>query len=145
MHRTQWSRQANKSGEIMGFVIRNPTSIAPPGGRYSHAIELPATARLVFASGQVGVDKNGKPGATIEKQCELAWKNVMAILKDARMGPGDLVRIQVFLTDPRFIPVYRAARDKFIDAVPPASTLLIVSALADPAFMVEIEAIAAKA
>ena len=63
----------------MGFIIRNPTTIAPPGGRYSHAIELPANARLLFASGQVGVDKNGKPGITIEKQCEFAWKNVMAI------------------------------------------------------------------
>ncbi|MEO8557564.1 MAG: RidA family protein [Rhodospirillales bacterium] len=129
----------------MGFIIRNPTTIAPPGGRYSHAIELPANARMVFASGQVGIDKNGKPGLTIEKQCEFAWKNVMAILKDARMGPGDLVRIQVFLTDARFIPVYRTIRDKFIGAVPPASTLLIVSALADPVFLVEIEAIAAKA
>jgi enamine deaminase RidA (YjgF/YER057c/UK114 family) len=129
----------------MGFIIRNPTTIAPPGGRYSHAIELPPNARLVFASGQVGVDKAGKPGGTIEKQCELAWKNVVAILKDARMAPADLVRIQVYLTDARFIPVYRAIRDKYIGPVPPASTLLIVSALADPAFLVEIEAIAAKA
>jgi enamine deaminase RidA (YjgF/YER057c/UK114 family) len=129
----------------MGFIIRNPTTIAPPAGRYSHAIELPANSRMVFASGQVGVDKNGKAGLGIEKQCEFAWKNVMAILKDARMGSGDLVRIQVFLTDPRFIPVYRAVRDKFIGPVPPASTLLIVSALADPAFLVEIEAVAAKA
>jgi len=129
----------------MGFIIRNPTTIAPPGGRYSHAIELPANARMVFASGQVGVDKKGKPGVGIERQCELAWKNVLAILKDARMGPGDIVRTQVFLTDARFVPAYRAARDKVIGPVPPASTLLIVSALADPAFMVEIEAIAAKA
>ena len=129
----------------MSFIVRNPATIAPPSGRYSHAVELPANARMVFASGQVGVDKNGKAGATIEKQCEYAWKNVMAILKDARMGPADLVRIQVFLTDPRFIPVYRAVRDRFIGPVPPASTLLIVSALADPALLVEIEAIAAKA
>jgi enamine deaminase RidA (YjgF/YER057c/UK114 family) len=129
----------------MALIIRNPTTIAPPGGRYSHAVELPANSRLLFASGQVGIDKNGKVGPTIEKQCEFAWKNVMAILKDARMGPQDLVRIQVFLTDPRFIPVYRAVRDKFIAQVPPASTLLIVSALADPAFLVEIEAVAAKA
>jgi enamine deaminase RidA (YjgF/YER057c/UK114 family) len=129
----------------MGFIVRNPTTIAPPGGRYSHAIELPPNARTVFASGQVGVDKNGRPGVGIEKQCELAWKNVVAILKDARMTVDDLVRIQVFLTDPRFVPTYRTVRDKFIGPVPPASTLLIVAGLADPAFLVEIEAIAAKA
>ncbi len=129
----------------MGLIVRNPTTIAPPGGRYSHAIELPANARLVFASGQVGVDKKGKPGLGIEKQCELAWRNVLAILKDAGMAASDLVRIQVYLTDARFVPTYRAVRDRFIGAVPPASTLLIVHALADPSFLVEIEAIAAKA
>ena len=42
-------------------TVRRATTIAPPGGRYSHAIELPANARMVFASGQVGVDKKGKP------------------------------------------------------------------------------------
>ena len=43
------------------------------------------------------------------------------------MTAADIVRTQVLLTDPRFIPVYRAARDKVIGPVPPASTLLVVA------------------
>lgn len=129
----------------MANIARNPASIAPPAGRYVHGMEVPADARLLYVSGQVGIDRNGRPGATIEKQCELAWRNLVAILKEARMSADDIVRVNVYLTDPRYVAAYRAARDKFVGEKVPASTLLIVTALVDPAFMVEIEAVAAKA
>lgn len=128
----------------MSNIVRNPASIAPPAGRYVHGIEVPANARLLYVSGQVGIDRNGKPGATIEKQCELAWKNLVAILKEARMSADDIVKVGVYLTDPRYVPAYREARDKFIGQKVPASTLLVVTALVHPALMVEIEAVAAK-
>ncbi len=129
----------------MPNIVRNPASIAAPAGRYVHGIEVPANARLLFVSGQVGVDRNRKVGATIEKQCELAWKNLVAVLKEAGMGSQDIVRVNVYLTDPRYVEAYRNARDKFIKGSPPASTLLIVTALVDPSMLVEIEAVAAKA
>lgn len=129
----------------MANIVRNPASIAAPAGRYVHGVEVPANARLLYISGQVGIDKNRKAGATIEKQCELAWKNLVAILKEARMGVDDIVRVNVYLTDPRYVAAYREARDKFVGEKMPASTLLIVTALVDPALMVEIEAVAAKA
>ena len=128
----------------MALKVHNPAAIAAPAGRYVHGIEVPPNARLLFVSGQVGVDRNRKIGATIEKQCELAWKNLVAVLKDAGMGPQDIVRVNVYLTDPRYVAAYRDARDKFIKGNPPASTLLIVTALVDPAMLVEIEAVAAK-
>jgi 2-iminobutanoate/2-iminopropanoate deaminase len=139
LHRT------TQQGETMANIVRNPASIAAPAGRYVHGMEVPPNARLLYISGQVGIDKNRKPGATIEKQCELAWKNLVAILKEARMSVDDLVRVNIYLTDPRYVTAYREARDKFIGTTVPASTLLIVTALVDPAFMVEIEAVAAKA
>jgi len=134
-----------QQGETMPNIVRNPASIAAPAGRYVHGIEVPATARLLFVSGQAGVDRTRKVGATIEKQCELAWKNLVAVLKEAGMGPQDIVRVNVYLTDPRYVEAYRNARDKFIKGNPPASTLLIVTALVDPSMLVEIEAVAAKA
>lgn len=128
----------------MGLTVHNPPSIAAPAGRYVHGIEVPPEARLLFVSGQVGIDRNRKIGATIEKQCELAWRNLVAVLKQGRMSAADIVRVNVYLTDPRYVPAYREARDKFIGANPPASTLLIVTALVDPAMLVEIEAVAAR-
>ena len=62
------------------------------------------------------------------------------------MGYSDIVKITTFLTDSRFIVPYRAVRDQFFPTPPyPASTLLIVAGLADPAMLVEIEVVAAKA
>ena len=59
------------------------------------------------------------------------------------MGIENLVKVTVYLTGPEHIDGWRAAqKDAFGDVVP-ASTLLIISALARPEFLVEVEAIAA--
>ena len=57
----------------------------------------------------------------------------------------DIVKVTVFLTDSRFVAPYRDVRDRFIKDMPyPASTLLVVQALADPAMLVEVEVVAAR-
>ena len=60
------------------------------------------------------------------------------------MGLDNLVKVTVFLTDPDYIEAWRAEQKKAFGDVVPASTLLIVSRLARPEFLVEVEAIAAK-
>ncbi|MGD9884327.1 MAG: RidA family protein [Reyranella sp.] len=128
----------------MAITYHNPKSVSL-AGKYSLGAEVPQGARVLFVSGQVGVDSRGKLQAGIEKQCTQAWKNIGQVLKSAGMGYRDIVKINVFLTDSRFIGPYRASREEFIPAAPfPASTLLIVQGLADPGMLVEIEAVAAK-
>lgn len=128
----------------MAITYHNPKTVSL-AGKYSLGAEVPQGARVLFVSGQVGVDSRGKLQAGIEKQCAQAWKNVGQVLKSAGMGFRDIVKVTVFLTDSRFIGPYRTARDEFIAAEPyPASTLLIVQGLADPGMLVEIEAVAAK-
>jgi 2-iminobutanoate/2-iminopropanoate deaminase len=123
----------------------NPATIAPPTGRYQHAIEVKQGARTLYLSGQVGNLPDGSIPTTIEAQAAAVWANIGAILADAGMGFGDLIKITILLTDKSYILPSRAARDKALgDIRPPASTLMIVSALASPDFMIEIEAIAAK-
>jgi 2-iminobutanoate/2-iminopropanoate deaminase len=98
-----------------------------------------------YVSGQVGVDSRGKLQAGIEKQVEQVWKNIGQVLKSGGMGFADVVKVNVFLTDSRFIPAYRTIRDRFFAKEPyPASTLLIVQGLADPGMLVEVEVVAAK-
>jgi enamine deaminase RidA (YjgF/YER057c/UK114 family) len=128
----------------MAITYHNPKSVSL-AGKYSLGAEVPQGARVLFVSGQVGVDSRGKLQAGIEKQCTQAWKNIGQVLKSAGMGFRDIVKVNVFLTDSRFIEPYRATRAAFIPAEPyPASTLLIVQGLADPGMLVEIEAVAAK-
>ncbi|HEY4890335.1 MAG TPA: RidA family protein, partial [Reyranella sp.] len=114
-------------------------------GKYSLGAEVPQGARLLYVSGQVGVDSRGKLQVGIDKQVEQIWKNIAQVLKSGGMGLGNIVKITTFLTDSRFIVPYRTVRDRFFPAPPyTASTLLIVAGLADPGMLVEIEAVAAR-
>lgn len=124
--------------------IINPPTIAAPVGSYSHAIETPPHARILHVSGQVGIDAAGVAGADFRTQAELVWRNIDAILAAAGMGLTDLVRVNTYLTDAADIPDSRIVRKAFLGEHRPASTLLVVSALASPAFRIEIEAWAAR-
>jgi enamine deaminase RidA (YjgF/YER057c/UK114 family) len=123
----------------------NPKSIAAPLGAYSHGVEVPPNARWLHIAGQVGIKPDGTLAEGAEGQCEQIWRNIDAILKDAGMGIRDLVRINTFLVRPEDIPVARTVRAKYLDGHEPASTLLVISRLAGPELLMEIEAVAAKA
>jgi len=125
--------------------VHNPRSIGAPIGTYSHGIEVPPGARWLCVAGQIGVRPDGSVPATIEEQTETVWQNILAVLADAGMGIGDVVKITSFLTRHENFPRFAQVRAKFLGSHRPASTLLVISSLARPEFLVEVEAIAAKA
>ena len=127
------------------MTIHNPPQIAAPLGAYSNGIGTPAGGRWLHIAGQVGVAADGSLGQGVEAQAELAWKNLLAVLADAGMDAGDLVKVQHFLVDAADLPAYGAVRSRFLGDARPASTLLIVAALARPEWRVEIDAVAWKA
>src|SRR5215470_16029951 len=129
-------------GEMMN-KIHNPAEIAPPVGAYSHAIEVPAGARMLHISGQVGITPDGKVAAGIEAQTEAALRNILGILKAAGMGLEDVVKLTTFLVNANDIAKVRAARIRVLGSHRPASTLVIISRLAAPEYLIEIEATAA--
>ncbi|MEM7252997.1 MAG: RidA family protein [Pseudomonadota bacterium] len=124
---------------------QNPTTVHPPLGRYSHTVSVPVGARWLAVAGQVGIARNGQVAKGIEKQAERAFRNVVACLRAGGMNTADLVKLTVFITDPRYVDAYREARQKVLgDAVAPASTLLVVAGLASPDLLIEVEGWAAK-
>lgn len=123
----------------------NPSTIAAAFSSYSLAVEGPAQARWLHVSGQVGVAPDGGLAEGAEAQMETAFRNLLAILSSAGMGPHDLVKVTVFLTRSEDVGLYRQVRDRMLAGATPASTLLIIAALADPGWLVEIEAVAAAA
>jgi 2-iminobutanoate/2-iminopropanoate deaminase len=124
----------------------NPDTVRAPGGAYSHTVKIPANAEWLMIAGQIGVNVKGEIQQGIRKQAEQVFRNINACLRAQKMTKKDLVKLTVFLTDPRYIEAYRAARKKVIgDDVLPASTLLVVDGLASPDLLIEIEATAAKA
>lgn len=124
----------------------NPATVHAPAGKYSHGVEAPPGARLLYVSGQVGAGPDGTTAPSDAAQCAQAWANVKNVLAAAGMGVEDIVKLNAYVTRADLIPVYRAARDKAVgDSAPPASTLVVAAALANPAWVVEIECVAARA
>jgi 2-iminobutanoate/2-iminopropanoate deaminase len=124
--------------------IHNPPEVGSPAGHYSHAISAPAAARWLYISGQVGTAADGTVPADAGVQSEACWAKLQAILADAGMGLADLVKVTAFLTREGDIAGYRAVRDRVLGEHKPASTLVVVSRLARPEWLVEVEAVAAK-
>jgi enamine deaminase RidA (YjgF/YER057c/UK114 family) len=122
-----------------------PAAICPPLANYSHAVEVPPNARWLYVSGQLGIAPDGTVPGSCAEQAEACFANLLAILAEGGMGAGDLVRLNTYLTDAADRAAYMAVRDRHVAAPPPASTLLVVRALARPEFKIEIEAIAAQA
>lgn len=123
--------------------IYNPAAIAAPGG-YSHGIEIPPPSRLLYIAGQLGIDRDGKVVGDFPAQAEQALRNLEAVLAEAGMGFGDLVKINTYLTRREDIADYRTVRTRLLGAVKPTSTLLVISALAREGALIEIEGVAAR-
>ena len=123
----------------------SPETVHAPLGAYHHTARVPAGSEWLVVAGQVGIDPGGTLASGARAQAAQAFRNILACLASHGMGRADIVKFQVFLTDPRFIEDYRAARrDEIGDEHRPPSTLLIVQGLATADILVEIEAFAAK-
>ncbi len=117
--------------------------VRSPGGRFSHVGEIGPNARLFHLAGQTGTAPDGTIGEGIEEQAALVYRNITTVLSECGMGVENLVKVTVFLTSPDYIDTWRTVQKEAFGDIVPASTLLIVSRLARPELLVEVEAIAA--
>jgi enamine deaminase RidA (YjgF/YER057c/UK114 family) len=80
---------------------------------------------------------------TEEGEHEQAWANVLAILASQGLGARDIVEVTAYVTSQTGVPISRRVRDRMLDGAEPASTLLVISGLANPDWHVEIHVVAA--
>jgi reactive intermediate/imine deaminase len=115
----------------------------PPVNGYSHAVAF--SGQLVAVSGQVPLDGQGRlAGQDARAQVRQVFDNLTAALAAAGASMEHVVRLTVYLTDLADLDAFREVRDEYISLdKPPASTLVQVSGLVNPAFRVEIDALAA--
>jgi enamine deaminase RidA (YjgF/YER057c/UK114 family) len=99
----------------------------------------------VYLRGQIGqnLDTSESVGiGDVEQQANQAMTNIETLLKEAGSRLEDIVKVTIYLVDPRYRePVYRTV-GAWLKGVHPVSTGLVVSALARPEWLVEIDAIA---
>lgn len=122
----------------------NPPDVAGPFATYTHGIELDGPQRFLFGAGQTGVASDGTVGEGIEAQSRLVWQNIEAVLAAADMNISDIVQLNMFLINRDDYAPAAAVREVMLDGHRPASTLLFVSGLARPEWLIEIDYIAAR-
>lgn len=122
----------------------NPKDMCQPFNPYSQGAEVQPGSRLIYFAGQVGADINGSIPESFEDQIRQTYENIGTILKDAGMGFDNLVKMTTFLIRREDAPKMREIRSSFLGNHRPAHTLLFVSGLAFPEFLVEVEGFAAE-
>ena len=123
----------------------SPLDIHPPFAPYSHGVDVPAGQRLVFCSGQLGIAADASIPSDCAGQARLCFDNIRAILREAGMDLSNIIRVNAYVTGREHLAAYMGVRNALFSAPYPASTLMIVSGFARPEFVVEVEAVAAKA
>jgi enamine deaminase RidA (YjgF/YER057c/UK114 family) len=119
--------------------------VASQIGTYSDAVEAPAGVRWLFTSGTPGLARDGALPGDIAGQAEIAWRHIVDMLAQAGMTVADLVKVTHYLTRASDVADYVRVRTRFLGDARPASMLLVVPELVRPQFLLEVEAIAAKA
>lgn len=104
-----------------------------------------ARGTMVFVRGQVGQDLETSESVGIGDagaQADRAMANVKLLLEEAGSGLDEITKITVYLTDPRHREAVYRTIGRWLEGVFPVSTGLVVSALARPEWLVEIDVIA---
>jgi len=114
----------------------------PAMGTYSQAVELSGASRIVFVSGQIPVTANGTVSHDFEAQARQAWANLVAQVHAADMTLDNLVKVTIFLSDRKYIPEYRRAREEALQGRKVALTT-IITGIFDEGWLLEIEGVAA--
>ena len=131
----------------MSKEIFSPATLPPPTG-YSHIAKV-NKGTLVYVAGQVSADASGKlvGEGDLGAQAEQVFKNLKLALEAAGATMADVVKMNTYLVaevSQDDLPKMRAVRERYMSKdKPPASTLVVVSRLARPGWLIEIEAVAA--
>lgn len=119
-----------------------PRSIHAPFGSYNHGVLIAGPPAMLHMSGQVGMTAEGQVPETVAGQTEIVFANIQALLDEAGLARRHIVKLTTYITDASYRALYMPIRNGWIEEPWPASTLVVVKALAEPRFLIEIEALA---
>ena len=131
----------------MSKEIFSPATLPPPTG-YSHVAKV-NKGTLVYIAGQVSSDASGKlvGEGDFGAQAERVFANVKLAVEAGGATMADIVKMNTYIVaavDPADVPKMRAVRGRYFGSgTPPASTLVYVSRLAQPGWLIEVEVVAA--
>ena len=119
----------------------NPDTISAPRG-YTHVVKAGNT---VYIAGQVSTAQDGSVVGKGEPEAQVrqVWRNLEAAVSSVGGTVRNIVKTTTYITNIDYAAAVRKVRGELYGtSSQPTSTLLVISELAGPDFMVEIEAIA---
>ena len=118
--------------------------LAKPNGHFSQATAIEARGKLVFISGMTARRPDGSIAGIgdIEAQTRQVCENLKAAAESAGGSLDDVVRVDVYVRNIEHFPVIHKVRQEYFRPPAPASTIVEVSKMVSPDYLIEISAIA---
>ena len=115
-----------------------------PSGHFSQAIAIEAKGRLVFISGMTARRADGTIAGIgdIEAQTRQVCENIKAAVEAAGGTMDDICRVDVYVRNMEHFEKIHKVRREYFGAPPPASTMVEVTKMTSPDYLIEINAIA---
>src|SRR5882672_1212988 len=118
--------------------------IRQPSGHFSQAIAIEAQGRLVFISGMTSRRADGSIAGVgdIEAQTRQVCENLKSAVEAAGGTMDDICRVDVYVRNMEHFDKIHKVRREYFKAPPPASTMVEVTKMTSPDYLIEISAIA---
>ena len=119
-------------------------AVRQPSGHFSQAIEVEARGKLVFISGMTARRPDGTIAGIgdVEAQTRQVCENIKAAVEAAGGTMDDICRVDVYVRNIEHFDRIHKVRREFFNAPPPASTMVEVTKMVSPDYLIEINAIA---
>ena len=123
----------------------NPPQLCPTFG-WTHVASVTG-GKTIYISGQVSINERGEVvgQGDLQAQTDQAFRNISLALEAAGATFRDVVKTNLYVVGlrPEHVPIIREVRSRYVSAEhPPVSTLVGISALVGPDWLIEIEAVA---
>ncbi len=128
----------------MEKTILQPKTLHKPFSAYSHGIAVDGANRVIFCAGQVAGDAEGNivGEGDFHAQGEQVMSNLRDVLAEAGATFADVVKLTTYIVRKEDTQNARDLLGRHFKEKPPANTLCVLQGLANPVYLVEIEAIA---
>jgi len=118
--------------------------VNPTGGRFNHVAEIAKGGQIFYLAGQTAGRPDGNVAKDFKGQAEQVYKNIVDVLKGCGMTLDNVAKTTTYLVNPDDMAAWREVSQKAFGNVVPASTLLFISRLARPEYLIEVDVVAAK-
>jgi reactive intermediate/imine deaminase len=118
--------------------------IRQPNGHFSQATVIEARGKLVFISGMTSRRPDGTIAGIgdIEAQTKQVCENIKAAVEAAGGTMDDIVRVDVYVRNMEHFEKIHKVRREYFKAPAPASTMVEITKMTSPEYLIEINAIA---